>query len=516
MPATIKLGKTDIDILGDAFSMLSEMLEPKETKVKEIVYGIGDRDDVLYANPIYKKAHEHKGRYSLRWGGRGSGKTIDLVMQNVNKCLKSKRKIAVFRKTFESIGKSIYLEYVRHCEAHYPDAFKATKRPLEINFENGSVIVFVGLDNAEKQVKGLQGLTDIHVEEAFEISQEDFELLDNTLRGIDKVLPDSQVCFTFNPENKNSWLKHFWFDNVQPYYKEEMYEINTTFRDNIFLDEKTIKRFETTTTKRSTVDRDGDWGGDVEGAAFSQELIEQQTIAKGEDLGLEQIVYYCISLDPAVGYGKNSKGMPTSDGHGLVVGGVYKTGHKVLLEDHSSNCTVGQIVDKVIALNNKYMKKGSKGVLTVIEANNGGDWLPLLVNKTHLAKLNEYEAQQGYLKTEEGIEKLNAYYDDDHYLEEIHVLDPIYPISVIPYKVQATKIDRARVLAESYVGGTVWHAEVFLMMQLQMTTFTGKSSDKSPNNLDAWGACVVHLDKMWNQWRRIVPSTPPNIQVRNL
>lgn len=83
---------------------------------------------------------------------------------------------------------------------------------------NGNQIIFRGV-NDEKQREKLKSitfkkgkLTDVWIEEATEITQSDFEIIDDRLRG---QLPNGQfyqIRCTFNPVNKNHWIKKVFFD----------------------------------------------------------------------------------------------------------------------------------------------------------------------------------------------------------------------------------------------------------------------------------------------------------------
>ena len=74
------------------------------------------------------------------------------------------------------------------------------------------MIIFRGV-NDDKQREKLKSitfqrgkLTDVWIEEATEITQSDFEIIDDRLRG---ELPDNQfyqIRMTFNPVNKNHWI----------------------------------------------------------------------------------------------------------------------------------------------------------------------------------------------------------------------------------------------------------------------------------------------------------------------
>lgn len=116
-------------------------------------------------------------------------------------------------------------------------------------------------------------LTDVWIEEATEITQSDFEIIDDRLRG---QLPDGQfyqIRCTFNPVNKNHWIKKVFFDipdqNVMTHH--------STYLENRFIDDAYRQRME----RRKIVDPEGyqiyglgEWG-EIGGLILSNYIIEE-------------------------------------------------------------------------------------------------------------------------------------------------------------------------------------------------------------------------------------------------
>lgn len=120
---------------------------------------------------------------------------------------------------------------------------------------NGNQIIFRGV-NDEKQREKLKSitfqrgkLTDVWIEEATEITQADFEIIDDRLRG---ELPPGQfyqIRMTFNPVNKNHWIKKAFFDIPDP----NVLTHHSTYLDNRFIDAAYHARME----RRKEVDPEG-------------------------------------------------------------------------------------------------------------------------------------------------------------------------------------------------------------------------------------------------------------------
>jgi hypothetical protein len=85
------------------------------------------------------------------------------------------------------------------------------------------------MDDAEK-IKSIAGITSVWCEEATELDELDFNQLELRVRGITKSY--KQFIITFNPISDTHWLKKRFFDKVD----DEVYLMNTTYKDNAFLD----------------------------------------------------------------------------------------------------------------------------------------------------------------------------------------------------------------------------------------------------------------------------------------
>lgn len=115
-------------------------------------------------------------------------------------------------------------------------------------------------------------------EEAYEIENEDkLETLQESIRGrIDVPGAFKQITISFNPWNKNHWLKRTFFDPETR--KDDVFTQTTTFRCNEWLDEQDRQRYldlYKTNPRRAKVAADGDWGVS-EGLVFEDnvELVD--------------------------------------------------------------------------------------------------------------------------------------------------------------------------------------------------------------------------------------------------
>lgn len=251
------------------------------------------------SNEIFQSVHTSKKRYILMKGSAGSGKSVDTATQYILRLMKEKgRNLICMRKSEVSNRDSTFAELLAVVERYHLGAYwKITKEPMSLRCFNGNSIIFRGM-NDEKQREKLKSvtfssgkLTDIWLEEATEFSQEDFEIIDDRLRG---ELPDGlfyQIKATFNPVSANHWIKRVFFDRED----ENVLLHQSTYLDNRFIDEAYKARME----RRRLIDPEGyrvyglgEWG-EAEGLILQKVKVKEipldftsyDDIALGQDFG---------------------------------------------------------------------------------------------------------------------------------------------------------------------------------------------------------------------------------------
>ena len=257
----------------------------------------------IQANPGFKEVNNSKKRYIVMKGSAGSGKSVDTAQNYILRLLQDKgRNLVALRKsditnrdsTFAELTGAIYRMFGDKAEAYW----KINTSPLQLTCRhNGNKIIFRGM-NDDKQREKLKSitfqkgkLTDVWLEEATEFTQADVEIIDDRLRG---ELPPGQfyqIRMTFNPVNKNHWIKKVFFDipdsNVLTHH--------STYLQNRFIDDAYRARME----RRRIVDPEGyqiyglgEWG-EIGGLILhnweikdiSQNLNDYDDIAIGQDFG---------------------------------------------------------------------------------------------------------------------------------------------------------------------------------------------------------------------------------------
>ena len=254
-------------------------------------------------NSTFKDVDHCRKRYIIMKGSAGSGKSVDTAQHYILRLMKDAgRNLLCVRKSDVTNRDSTFAELQGALFRMFGDKYnlywEIKQSPLMLECKhNGNQIIFRGV-NDEKQREKLKSitfkkgkLTDVWIEEATEITQSDFEIIDDRLRG---QLPDGQfyqIRCTFNPVNKNHWIKKVFFDIPDP----NVMTHHSTYLGNRFIDEAYRQRME----RRKIVDPEGyqiyglgEWGEigglilkNWEVAEISQDLQEYDDIAIGQDFG---------------------------------------------------------------------------------------------------------------------------------------------------------------------------------------------------------------------------------------
>lgn len=257
----------------------------------------------VQANLCFREVARSTKRYIVMKGSAGSGKSVDTAQNYILRLMQDKgRNLVCIRKsditnrdsTFAELTGAIYRMFGDKADRYWA----INMSPLKLTCRaNGNQIIFRGM-NDDKQREKLKSitfqrgkLTDVWCEEATELTQADFEIIDDRLRG---QLPDGQfyqIRMTFNPVNKNHWIKKVFFDIPDP----NVLTHHSTYLDNRFIDEAYKARME----RRKIVDPEGyqiygrgEWGEigglilhNWEVKDISQSLDDYDGVSIGQDFG---------------------------------------------------------------------------------------------------------------------------------------------------------------------------------------------------------------------------------------
>lgn len=318
---------------------------------------------------------------------------------------------------------------------------KENKSDWFYQLPNGSQIWVGGLDDKERTEKILGNeYSTIYFNEASQISYESIITAYTRLAENSGLV--NKVYFDCNPPTPQHWLYKLFIDNVDPvtnlsidaslYASMLMNPVHNEVNLPDGYIKETLDNLPERQRKRFLL---GEWVADVEGALWNMSLIDRNRVESHPDL--LQIV---VAIDPAV------TANPDSDETGIVIGGKGIDNVCYIFDDVSGIYTPRQWAERSIFNYEKY-----KADKIVAEKNNGGD----------LVKVN--------LQT---IDK-----------------------NIEPVLVHASrgKVIRAEPVVGLYEQGRVKHVKYLHKLEEQMTTWSAKEGEPSPDRVDALVWLVTYL-----------------------
>lgn len=227
----------------------------------------------------YSEFWNTRKTYAVCKGSRGSKKSKTSALWHITHMMKFPlSNTLVIRKVERTLRDSAFSDLQWAIDRlQVSHLWKCTTSPLEITYiPTGQKILFRGLDSPFKitSISVPRGVLNfIWVEEAYEILKEDdFNMVDESIRGI---LPEGyfkRVTITFNPWSELHWLKPRFFDIPQ----DNVLAMTTTYKCNEFLSETDIAMYEDVRRRnpsRARIVCDGEWGI-AEGVIFENWSVE--------------------------------------------------------------------------------------------------------------------------------------------------------------------------------------------------------------------------------------------------
>lgn len=231
----------------------------------------------------YKSFWNFRGRYRVVKGSRASKKSKTTALWYIYHLMKyPEANLLVVRKTFRTLKDSCFtdLKWAVH-RWGVDHLWNFTLSPLEATYiPTGQKIYFRGLDDPLKVTsiavdKGC--LCWMWIEEAYEImSESDFDMLDESIRGSTPEGIFKQITITLNPWNEHHWIKKRFFDSCDP----DTLALTTNYLCNEWLDKSDLAVFErmkVNNPRRYQVAGLGNWGI-VEGLIYENWKEEAYTL----------------------------------------------------------------------------------------------------------------------------------------------------------------------------------------------------------------------------------------------
>ena len=265
----------------------------------------------------YKDFWNFKGRYRVCKGSRGSKKSRTTALFFIYSMMKYPgANLLVVRKVYRTLKDSCFTDLKWAINIlGVQDYWSVKESPLEIIYiPTGQKILFRGLDDPLKVTSitvETGNLCWAWIEEAYEINREqDFNMLDESIRGKIEEPLYKQITLTFNPWNERHWIKKRFFDVED----ENIMAKTTNYMCNEWLDDSDKKLFEDmkkNNPRRYQVAGLGNWGI-VEGLVYEnweEEEFDVNEISKrkgvksafGLDFGYtnDPSAFFCGLIDVA-------------------------------------------------------------------------------------------------------------------------------------------------------------------------------------------------------------------------
>lgn len=214
-------------------------------------------------NRVFRPANQFRGRYRVLKGSAGSGKSVNIAQDYILKMSDPYYKganLLVVRKVEASHRYSTFAELKGAIFRTFGEAWSQYWEIRESHLSlrsrvTGGEIIFRGVkdDREREKIKSVNfpdgKLTWIWGEEATELTESDFDILDDRLRGI---LPHNlfyQITLSFNPVSAMHWIKRRLWDVDD----SDILKNHSTYLDNRFIDAAYYRRME----RRKDADPEG-------------------------------------------------------------------------------------------------------------------------------------------------------------------------------------------------------------------------------------------------------------------
>ena len=188
-------------------------------------------------NESFRPMFNSAARELVIYGGAGAGKSYAVAQKMLGKALKHSgsdepRRILVVRKYGPSLKLTCW-KLVNDLLKKYRIPYKDNKTELAIKIGNSEMLfmpVVNTTEEAAERLKSLTDITDIWIEEATELTPDEYRQIRLRLRGEELKHGYRQIILTFNPIDKNHWVYNYFFEGDRG--ERQKY----TYKDNRFID----------------------------------------------------------------------------------------------------------------------------------------------------------------------------------------------------------------------------------------------------------------------------------------
>lgn len=195
-----------------------------------MIFDIKQNHNKLFTG-VFTAVRRAKTRYVVVYGGSGSSKSysvhqnelIDLLVRDEGDTLVIRKYGADLRESCFKLFKNLIDAY--NLRPFFKCTYSGDNRRITLK-NTGHSLVFKGIDDPEK-LKSIVGIKRIIIEEASQLTFDDFLELNRRARGMEGI----QIIFILNPISENHWIKTNFCDEPGAYYNETTV-LRFTYRDN--------------------------------------------------------------------------------------------------------------------------------------------------------------------------------------------------------------------------------------------------------------------------------------------
>ena len=223
----------------------------------------------------------NKDRILLFYGGAGAAKSYSTADKILMRCgAEDNLKILVVRKTLPSLRRTC-LTLIEERAEKLGIPYHLNKSDFVANCNIDSKIYYLSMNQKDdyEKIKSITDVDMIWIEEANELAEYAFDLLNLRLRGGKGEY--KQIILSFNPIGTTSWIYDKFFLR-----NEECAKIHTTVYDNPWADKEYIKILENlknTNINLHNVYCRGDWGR-LEGVIYNNWDIAEKVPEKVDEV----------------------------------------------------------------------------------------------------------------------------------------------------------------------------------------------------------------------------------------
>lgn len=224
----------------------------------------------MFVPKLYPLLLDYTHRWEVYKGSAGSGKSYSIVQKLIIRCCRENIRVVVCRRTGRTLRQSCF-DLFKEVLAKWKITpyVKIRETDFNIQFPNGSEIIFMGLDE-ETKLLSLNNISCFWIEEAFEVPKSIVEQINLRMRG---NVANQQIILSFNPISTHHWL--YDFCEVSP--PANFVYNHSTYKDNPFLPKEYIEaldEMETRNPQKYRIYGRGEWGVDADGLVFQNWRIE--------------------------------------------------------------------------------------------------------------------------------------------------------------------------------------------------------------------------------------------------